>query len=231
MKQKLPVYVALDVDAEATALSLAHTVSPYVEGFKIGPRLYLKCGPSLVAKLKPLGKIFLDFKFFDIPSTMESAVRAGFHLGVDLVTVHAQAGEESLKLLAELEKELKSKRDFRILAVTMLTSFSKQNPPPFTDGLSLPSCVEHLSQIVMQAGLSGLVCSGGEVAFLRKQHPKAYLVTPGIRWRDSLAGDQKRVVTPQQAQAEGADALVIGRPIYKAEDPVQACLRLQKELK
>ena len=231
MKQKLPVYVALDVDEESEALSLAQTVSTYVEGFKIGPRLYLKCGPSLVSKLKTFGKIFLDFKFFDIPSTMVSAVRAGFHLGADLLTVHAQAGEESLKLLANLETELKSKKDFRILAVTMLTSFSKQNPPAFTDGLSFTSCVERLSDRVIQAGLSGLVCSGGEVAFLRKKHPQAYLVTPGIRWRDSLAEDQKRVVTPQEAQAKGADALVIGRPIYKAEDPVQMCLRLQKELK
>jgi len=228
--KKPPVYVALDVDEEKRALLIAGKTCPYVEGFKIGPRLYLKYGPAIISKLKPYGKIFLDFKFFDIPSTMMFSVRTAFHLGVDMLTVHAQAGEESLKRLADLETRLKLKRDFRILAVTVLTSFSYRSLPPLMRTQSLFSHAESLSDLVVKSGLSGLVCSGDEVAHLRKRHPHSYLLTPGIRFILNRTQDQKRVLTPRRAVQEGASALVIGRPIYESADPAGICMQLQKEL-
>ena len=270
--KKLPIYVALDVDNEAQALNIAKTLAPYVEGFKVGPRLYFRKSPSLIPQLKSYGKVFLDFKFFDIPSTMLSAVEAGFELGADKVTVHAQAGLESLTKLAKLEARLNAKRDFKILAVTLLTSFSKNSLPFLARAFSIPSHVESLSDMVLKAGLRGLVCSGHELKFLRKRHPKAYLVSPGIRFESALkrntiggeftgvasdtsdmsdkalskkdstqikvgqkpnriyAEDQKRVFTPKQALLAGANALVIGRPLYESSDPQGLCKKLSLSL-
>ena len=228
--KKLPIFVALDVDKEEKALFVARETAPHVEGFKIGPRLFLKYGPSIISKLKIKGKVFLDLKFFDIPSTMESAVQSAFDIGVDVLTVHAQVGEESLKNLAKWEAKLKRKRDFKILAVTVLTSFSQRNLAPLSRTQSLLSHIESLSDMVMKSGLKGLVCSGEEVAHLRNRHPEAYLLTPGIRFSSSPTQDQKRVFTPKRAIKAGSSALVIGRPIYESKDPSGVCTQLQKSL-
>ena len=230
--KKLPLYVALDLGEEAKALSVAKATAPYVEGFKIGPGLYFKNGPSLIEKLKFYGcKVFLDFKFFDIPSTMLFSVNSAFNMGVDMLTVHALAGEESLKRLAKLEAQLRKKKEVRILAVTVLTSFSQDSLPPPLRAEPLLSCVESLSDLALRSGLKGLVCAGHEVDLIRKKHPKAYLLTPGIRLSKKLEkGDQKRVFTPEEAIESGADALVIGRPIYESADPAGVCARLQNVL-
>ena len=228
--KKLPLYIALDMDKETRALSVAKETSTYVEGFKVGPHLFLNNRPSVIAKLKNYGKVFFDFKFFDIPSVMLSSVQAAFDLGVNLLTVHAQAGEESLRRLADLEAKLKIKRDFKILAVTVLTSFSQKNLPPLMQKHSLFSHVKSLSDLAIKSGLSGLVCSGSEVALLRKRHPKAYLLTPGIRFASGPTKDQKRVFTPKKAIEAGASALVMGRPIYESKNPAEVCAQLQKEL-
>ena len=229
--KKLPLYVALDVDDVSKAKYLAQQTAPYIEGFKIGPRLLLKAGPSFINQLKPYGKVFLDLKFFDIPSTMLSAVKGAFEQGADMVTIHAKSGEVSLKLLAKLEKHLNHKRPFRILAVTMLTSFQQEDLPPLDKPYSIPTHVESLSNMVIKSGLKGLVCSGHEVKTLRKKHPTAYLLTPGLRRQEGpQSQDQKRVVTPQSALLAGANALVMGRPIYQAKNPASFCAQLQKEL-
>jgi len=228
-KEKLPIYVALDLDDKDKALLIAKKVSPYVEGFKIGPRLYLKEGQSMINQLKPYGKIFLDFKFFDIPSTMVSAVKTAFDLGVDMLTVHVAAGKESLRQIADIETHLNSKREFKVLAVTMLTSFSRSTLPPLMQPYSMASHVESLSDMAVKSGLSGLVCSGEDLKFLKKRHQSTYLITPGIRFLLSKKQDQKRVFTPRKAIEAGANGLVIGRPIYQSKDPVKVCLKLIKE--
>lgn len=229
----LPVYVALDVDSEEQALSVARQTAPYVMGFKIGPRLALKKSSGFIKKLKDLNKkVFLDCKFFDIPSTMLASVQAAFDDGIDVVTVHAQAGTVALKKLSQLEVKLKNQRDFRILAVTVLTSFSQKDLPAPNACFSISRQVEWLSDMVIRSGLSGLVCSGHEVLFLRERYPHSYLVTPGIRLPHSsvqkVSSDQNRVMTPMQALKAGASALVIGRPIYESNKPKQVCVELQK---
>ena len=232
MKQQLlPLYVALDIDGEEQALSLAHQVAPYVEGFKIGPRLLLRSGRSFISKMKVYGKVFLDFKFFDIPSSVRASVQTAWEQGADLVTVHAQVGEDSLKELADLEYRLKMKRDFRVLAVTVLTSFSQSRLPSFLKPVSIFSQVESLSDLVIRSGLSSLVCSGSEVRHLRQRHKKAYLLTPGIRLKTSqFVDDQKRVWTPAQVLKAGASAFVMGRPIYNSKDPARVCSHLLDSL-
>ncbi|MDE0152159.1 MAG: orotidine-5'-phosphate decarboxylase [Bdellovibrionales bacterium] len=207
-KNKLPIFVALDVDDEKTALNYAELLHPYVLGFKVGPRLYFRSSPSLIKQLSKLGPIFLDFKFYDIPSTMTASVRACFDQGIQYVTVHAQAGKTALSLLADLEQSYKGQK---VLGVTVLTS-QPQTQEVFT-----------LAEAVYESGLSGLVSSAHEVKELRKKYKNLFIVTPGIRFTDTNQSieneDQKRIATPAFALSQGADALVMGRSILKAEDP------------
>ena len=230
----LPVYVALDVDIEERALAIARQTAPYVKGFKIGPRLVLRKSSSFVKKLKDFNKkVFLDCKFFDIPSTMLASVQSAFDDGVDMVTVHAQAGETALKQLSQLEIKLNNQRCFRILAVTVLTSFSQRDLPAVNACFSISRQVEWLSDMAIRSGLSGLVCSGHEVSFLRNRYPHSYLVVPGIRLSNQVhieSSDQNRIITPVQALKAGASVLVIGRPIYESKNPEQVCTQLQKSL-
>ncbi len=226
--KSLPLYVALDVDSEEKALYLARQVSAYVEGFKVGPRLFFKTDKSFLLKLKTYGKVFLDFKFFDIPSAMEGAVMSAFNIGADMVTVHASAGLKALKNLAVLEKKINASRNtsFRILAVTVLTSFSQKSLPYFAKPFSILSQVESLSDLVIKSGLRGMVCSGAEVASIKKRHPEAYLLVPGVRFQTGESNDQKRVFTPKDVLKNGACAFVMGRPIYQAHNPVDVCKKL-----
>ena len=239
----LPLYAALDLSSEEQALAIAKQTAPYVEGFKLGPRLLLKNAEGFIKKIRNFTdkKIFLDFKFFDIPSTMLASVQSAYDIGADMVTVHAQAGEKALRELASLEQKLKSKRDFRILAVTVLTSFSQNSLPLTLRSLSISKQVEILADLAVQQGLNSLVCSGYELKFLRKKYPKMYLMVPGVRLNSktslqsatssSVLQDQKRIITPEEALKAGASALVIGRPIYQSQNPAQVCASLQKSLK
>lgn len=218
-KNKLPIFVALDVDDEKTALNYAERLHPYVLGFKVGPRLYLRSSSSLIKQLSKLGPVFLDFKFYDIPSTMTASVRAFFDQGVQYVTVHAQAGKTALSLLADLEQSYKGQK---VLGVTVLTS-QQQTQEVFT-----------LAEAVYKSGLSGLVSSAYEAQELRKKYKNFFIVTPGIRFTNTNQNieneDQKRIATPAFALSQGADALVMGRSILKAKDPEKILQDISKSL-
>jgi orotidine-5'-phosphate decarboxylase len=227
---KVPLFVALDLDSDSQALKLADELSPFVGGFKIGPRLALKYGAPFVQKISERGLVFLDMKFFDIPNTMLSAVRAGFDAGASLVTVHALSGKEALQSLAQLERELNAKRPFRVLAVTLLTSFKQDTLPGALSQLDLSKQVEDLAHLSFFSGVRGLVCSPLEVRELRKKFPQSFLVTPGIRRSSDELGDQRRVMGPRQALDSGASALVVGRPIVESANPVQAAKEFYAEI-
>lgn len=217
---KNPIFVALDVDDVEKAYALAEKLAGKVGGFKVGPRLLIRFGPQVVEKLKKFGPVFVDNKYYDIPSTMVSAVKATFETGATFATIHAQCGSEALKALAELEKELNAQRPFKILAVTVLTSYSAQTVPPNWKPLQFVEHVEALADTVLRSGLTGIVCSPEEATAIRRRHPNSYLVTPGIRLSSDSKDDQSRIMTPKAAVAAGASALVIGRPILTAQDPV-----------
>lgn len=223
MNKKLPCFVALDFEDEKRALDLAEKLRDEVLGFKVGPRLYFNSSASLIKNLSRYGEIFLDFKFYDIPSTMEASVRACFDMGVKYLTVHASAGKEALTRVSKVEKKYKGK----VLAVSVLTSEEARS-----EDLSAAERVQLLAQLVQESELSGLVSSAQEVAALREKFPSFYLVTPGIRLKSNAnSDDQKRVATPEQALLDGADALVIGRPIIEAENPLQVCQQIKDSLK
>lgn len=216
-----PVFVALDIDDDQKAIDLATQLSGLV-GFKLGPRLLMKHGRQLVESIARHGPVFVDNKYFDIPNTMESAVRATFEAGASYCTVHAQAGSEALKRMATVEKELSQKRPFKILSVTVLTSFSKDTLPDILKDISVEDQVKSLAQLTFDSGLTGLVCSPFEVEAMKDSFPGGFFVTPGVRTEAVAGDDQKRVMAPEQALQKGASALVIGRPIVAAEDPLQA---------
>ena len=221
--KKLPIFLALDVDNEKTALDFAHKLSGRILGFKVGPRLYFRSGKGLIQNLSRLGEVFLDFKFYDIPSTMEAGVRAGFEQGARHLTVHASAGVEALSRTAQVEKDFP---DCRVLAVTVLTSQSDAS----SNSVSVLDHVLHLAENVQQSGLSGLVASVQEVQKLREKYPHFFIVTPGIRLSPIKGDDQKRAGSPSEALSLGASALVMGRSLLNAPDPIKAVENIAESL-
>lgn len=223
---KNPLILALDVDDKDTANKVLDHVGDLVGGIKLGPRLVYKYGAELVSEMAEIAPVFVDNKYFDIPSTMVAAVRASFQAGATLVTVHALAGSEALKELYKLELELNRIRPFKILAVTVLTSWDQNSMSASFHSWSIENHVRSLTQEVYNSGLRGLVCSGHELEYLN--YPGLFKVTPGIRLstdQDSSQNeDQKRVMTPKQAIKAGASALVIGRPILQAHKPRETIL-------
>ena len=221
-----PLIVALDVDTAESARDLAKKLATRAGAFKLGPRLNRRYGADLVKEIAQLAPVFIDNKYLDIPNTMETAVRATFEAGATLTTVHAWSGPEALERLAKVEKELSQKRPVKILAVTILTSFSPKTLPPGYESKSIEESVDQLATLALNSGLSGIVCSPHEAHRLRVKSKDAYLVTPGIRMPTDSSGDQKRIETPAEAMRKGASALVVGRPIVEANDPIEAADRV-----
>lgn len=219
---KNPIFLALDVDDIREVRRISDAVAPHIGGIKVGPRLCMRYGPSLVGELAKTLPVFVDNKYFDIPNTMATAVTATFEAGASFVTVHAQAGSEALMRLAELEEKFNRERPFKILAVTILTSFTQKSLTSVSRDIPIKEQVNQLADLTLSSGLTGLVCSAEEVQSLRLSHPDSYLVVPGIRLPDGDNGDQQRVADPSSALRAGASALVIGRPIVDAKDPVAA---------
>lgn len=229
------IIVALDgMDADQ-ALAFALSI-PELRWVKVGLELFTAAGPQVVRQLRGEGKrVFLDLKFHDIPATMAGACRSAARLGAELMTVHACAGSEALRMAQAAAQEGALAAGLEppiLLAVTVLTSWDATR---FANELSIDATmetyVEQMSTLAASAGLGGCVCSPLEAAALRSAHPEPFaLVTPGIRPAGSACGDQARVMTPAQAVAAGATQLVIGRPITAAADPLEAFARCCAEL-
>ncbi|MDH4380012.1 MAG: orotidine-5'-phosphate decarboxylase [Vampirovibrionales bacterium] len=242
-----PIYVALDVPTADDALAIAKALAPPSMGgelgFKVGLELYLREGIGIVQRLQTLcaAPVFVDLKLHDIPATVERASANLVHQGVRFFNVHAQGGPEMMQgARAGATKALSnmgSSETVTIIAVTLLTSLSASvlaSHLKITD--SPTDYAVHLAQASQAAGLDGVVCSPLEVAAIRQAlGPQACLVTPGIRPAESDSGarkdDQQRIATPQQALANGASMLVIGRPITQAADPLAAAQRILDSLK
>jgi orotidine-5'-phosphate decarboxylase len=225
-----PVIVALDFPAAAPALELAARLSPELCRLKVGKELFTRCGPALVEQLQQRGfEIFLDLKFHDIPNTVAGAVRAAAELGVWMVNVHAGGGRRMMTAAAEALQGFSTPP--LLIGVTVLTSLSDADLAELGYAESAHQRVLRLAALARDSGLDGVVCSAMEAPQLRQAHGAAFcLVTPGIRLAGDDAGDQRRVVTPAQAIAGGADYLVIGRSVTGAPDPLAALRRVRDEL-
>ena len=219
-----PIIAALDVPTAEQALKLAEQVAPAVGAFKIGSELFTAAGPDIVKKIRATGaSVFLDLKFHDIPNTVTKAVTAALQLDVQMLTVHTSGGFEMLKAAEQAAEEAAWKLGHippLVLGVTVLTSMNTVTLRELGFDVNVEYQVRRLAMVAMKAGLRGLVCSPQEVVKLRQVIPPAMqLVTPGIRTGAEAADDQKRTLTPKEAIAAGANWLVIGRPIYAAENP------------
>ncbi len=220
-----PFIIALDVEKKDEAFKLVDDLQDLVGGWKLGPRLLLKMTPVEIERIVNSAPLFIDCKFFDIPSTMIASVRTCFEMGASACTIHSTCGPEAIAELAKLEKELNDIRPFIILCVTILTSWSEKSFPPVFQRMTLPQAVQLLAQSAMDSGLKGLVCSPHELQYL--QNKKHYLVTPGIRSLSEKGGDdQTRTMTAKNALNSGSQALVIGRPVIKSANPREALAKI-----
>ncbi len=219
----------LDLPTLDEALGFVRVLRGRVGLFKIGLELFVREGPGAVRAVKELAPeagIFLDLKFHDIPATVQGAMQSAMRLGVEFVTVHCGGGQGLLKGAAQCQGEDKIK----VLGVTVLTSLSATDlkdvgiNPRYSDPADL---VLHRARLARVAGCAGIVCSGLEAPAVREEFgPEFLIITPGIREASGSVGDQKRVVTPSRAICNGADYIVVGRPIREASDPAEAAKRI-----
>ena len=220
--------VAFDTADSASALEHASRLADHIAVAKIGLELFTAAGPNIVRDFRtkfPQLQIFLDLKLHDIPNTMRGAIRAAKHLGVRWITVHAGSGIDHLRACVEEAGE-----DLGILAVTVLTSQDAVSCRQAGHTRSPSELVEIRAECAARSGCTGVVCSGHELVRIASICPDLFRIVPGIRPRAESQHDQKRVMNPTDAMANGATHLVVGRPILHASDPVSAANSIVEEI-
>jgi orotidine-5'-phosphate decarboxylase len=232
---KNPIIAALDVPSAEPALKLAEQIAPAVGAFKIGKELFVAAGPDIVKRVRATGaSVFLDLKLHDIPNTVARAVASATRLDVQMLTIHTSGGGEMMRA-AEKSAQDTAKSLGRpaplVLGVTVLTSMDSNSLSEIGCEANVGQQVARLAALAVKSGLRGLVCSPLEIAELRRLLPaEIQLVTPGIRTGAEKADDQKRTLTPREAIQAGASWLVVGRPIYAAENPRAAAEKILESL-
>ena len=226
---------ALDtVDLDA-AVAIAASLQGLVGGVKLGLEFFTAHGPAGVKAVSACGlPVFLDLKYFDIPNTVAGAIRGTAELNPFMLTVHVGGGPAMLRAAMAASYRLASQNDGRrpmVIGITVLTSFDEEDIEAVGMRPALGDQVHRLAELALANSLDGVVCSAHEIADLRASFgDELKLVAPGIRPAWSSADDQKRIVTPAEAVRLGADYLVIGRPIFRAEDPPAAVRRILHEM-
>lgn len=219
--------VALDFSDPKDLLACARNLSGTLSWCKVGLEAFVKSGPALVNELDAMGlSVFLDLKFYDIPNTVAAAVRSACKTRAKLLTVHTQGGEAMCRAARAAADEAGEERPL-IFGVTVLTSFGEGTMPGITRAPQ--DFAMELAGLADSWGLDGVVCSGHEAARI-KSATSLNVLCPGIRPAGSAANDQARVMTPSLAIANGADYLVVGRPITRADDPVAAARAILEEI-
>lgn len=230
MHQKMtnhnPVIVALDVETAAQARDLVERIGNNADFYKVGLELFTVAGMGFVEELIALGKnVFLDLKLYDIGETVRRTVAQVARTGVRFLTIHSPSA------VMRAAVEGRGSSPLKLLAVTVLTSFDQSDVDDMGYSRSLSNLVEWRVRNAMLAGVDGLVGSPLEARAIRAAAgPGAILVTPGVRSPGAGKGDQKRVATPAEAIGDGADYLVIGRQITRAQDPAAAVRQVLDEL-
>ncbi len=227
--------LALDVSSESEALAIVKDLKDEVGLFKIGLELYAHSGTRLFAAMKSEGvPFFFDCKFHDIPNTVARASQALVGQGIAMFNVHATGGYEMMNATIQATHKAAAEANVaspKVIAVTMLTSINDAGAADVGFGASVNQLVPKLALLTKNAGLDGVVASAQEVKAIRQAcGPDFLIVTPGIRPAWSASDDQKRIVTPAQAIADGADYLVVGRPITQASNRRDAARRVVEEM-
>lgn len=230
-----PIIAALDVPTAEQALKLAQEIAPAVGAFKIGKELFVAAGPDIVKKVRATGaSVFLDLKFHDIPNTVAKAIASATRLDVQMTTIHTSGGAEMMRAAEKSAQDTAGSLGLTaplVLGVTVLTSSTNATLAEIGCEADTEKQVLRLAQLAVKSGLRGLVCSPLEIVALRKVLPaQVQLVTPGIRTGAEKADDQKRTLSPREAMQAGASWLVVGRPIYAAENPRAAAEKIFESL-
>ncbi|MFP6741542.1 MAG: orotidine-5'-phosphate decarboxylase [Alphaproteobacteria bacterium] len=226
---------AIDTVDLDSAVATANSLVGVVGGAKLGLEFFTAHGPAGVAKVAECGlPIFLDLKYYDIPNTVAGAIRGVAGINPHMLTVHVSGGSAMLRAAMAASFRLASQNDGKrplVIGVTVLTSFDEDDVATVGMRPPLADQVLRLAELAQTTGLDGVVCSAHEISEIRDRFgDELKLVVPGIRPAWSSADDQKRIVTPAEALRQGADYLVIGRPITKADDPVAAAGRIIDEM-
>lgn len=212
------LWVALDTPDFDRAKAIAHNVRRHVGGIKLGLEFFMANGRQGVRDMGDVGlPIFLDLKLHDIPNTVAKAVMALRALEPAILTVHAAGGRAMLE-----DAKAAAPAGTKVIAVTTLTSLDASDLAANGIGDTPHEQVLRLTELAMSAGIDGVVCSGAEVASVKKLWPKGFFVVPGVRPANGNHADQKRVTTPRAALDAGASILIVGRPITQADDPDHA---------
>ena len=213
-----PIYVAIDTPDMDRARTIATAVRRHAGGLKLGLEFFCHNGRHGVMELAELGlPIFLDLKLHDIPNTVAKSIQALAPITPAVLTVHAAGGRAMLE-----DAKAAAPGGTKVVAVTVLTSLDGDDLASIGVSADNHVQVERLATLAKDAGLDGIVCSGNEVAAVRKKWKDGFFVVPGIRPANAQLGDQKRVMTPRRAIDAGASILVIGRPVTGAADPAIA---------
>ncbi len=223
--------VALDLPTKEENLALIENIKEYNVWLKVGLRTYIRDGKNFlkaIKKINPDFKIFLDLKLYDIPNTMADAAESIMGLGVDMFNVHASAGKRAM---SEVMNRLSSyeKRPI-VLAVTALTSFNEDEfSAVYEKGIA--NKADQFAKDAMESGLDGVVCSAFESESIKNSTSKDFMtLTPGIRPFGEDAGDQQRVADVKYAKSALVDFIVVGRPIYKAENPAEIVRKILEQI-
>jgi orotidine-5'-phosphate decarboxylase len=222
--------LVLDAQSPREVAPTLRQLQGTVRWVKIGLEMFTACGPDCVREVAGLGfKVFLDLKLHDIPNTVAKSVESVSKLPIGMLTLHTSGGREMMQWAVKARQQ--HAPDLLLLGVTVLTSMSEAGLAETGVTGTPAQQVVRLGRLAVDSGLRGLVCSPLEIAPLRAALPAdVALVTPGIRPRDAKADDQTRVMTPGEAARAGASYLVVGRPIFKAPDPVAAARAILAEL-
>ncbi|MEN8177465.1 MAG: orotidine-5'-phosphate decarboxylase [Pseudomonadota bacterium] len=224
------IIVALDYPDARQALNLVEQLEPSLCRLKVGKEMFTRLGPTFIEQLSSRGfEIFLDLKFHDIPNTVAAACDAAADLGVWMMNLHASGGRRMMEAARD-RLEQRSQRPL-LVAVTILTSLSAEDIAEVGFQGEPAENVMRLAELASRSGMDGVVCSPREAAGLRARIGADFLlVTPGVRPKDAVADDQRRVMTPADAVKAGASHLVIGRPVTGASEPIEALRRISGEI-
>lgn len=224
MQSKL--IVALDSNDEQKIIKLIEDISPLIDIFKVGLQAFCAFGPKIINLIHDKGnKVFLDLKLYDIPNTVVKAVEVGAKLNVYAMSIHLTGGKEMLKQAVQVNPRP------RLWGVTVLTSLNDAELKNIGVNRTIKEQVSHLAKVAKTIGLDGVICSPQEISLMREICGDEFtIITPGIRPKKHSADDQKRILSPAEAIKQGADFIVIGRPILEAENPIEACQAILKEI-
>ncbi|TKI68892.1 orotidine-5'-phosphate decarboxylase [Sulfurimonas crateris] len=223
--------VALDLPTKEENLDLVHKIKEYDIWLKVGLRSYIRDGEEFlrdIKKINPDFKIFLDLKLYDIPNTMADAAESIMGLGVDMFNVHASAGKRAMQEVMDRLKKYENRPI--VLAVTALTSFNEDEFAKVYEA-SIAQKADQFAKDAYESGLDGVVCSAYESASIKNITNKDFMtLTPGIRPFGEDAGDQQRVADVAYAKSAYVDFIVVGRPIYKSDDPALVVEKILQSL-